>query len=156
MTSNLTWQHFAESYKSFALAMEALFSLDKLSRVQLIKSALKSKDRLAAIYLLQYLDDSDFVLLFEELVFLASFSHGALATTRKTILAMPRDWVLRNIERVAERFLENGTYDEYRRFLELYIELDQNMAYRLAQRAAQSQDFDIKEAGDDFLSKLGR
>lgn len=154
--SNSTWQHFAESHKSFALAMEALFSLDKLTRVQLIKSALKSKDRAAAIYLLQYLDDSDLVLLFEEIVFLVSFSHGALATMRKTILAMPRDWVLKNIEGVAEKFLENGTYDEYRRFLELYIELDQNMAYRLAQRARQSRDSDIKEAGEDFLSKLSR
>ena len=149
-----TWQYFTESYKDFALAMKELFALDKMDRVQLIKHALRSQDRSAAIYVLQHLDNSDLVLLFDELVFLASFSHGALLAIRKTIIAMPRDWVISNINKVAMQFLENGTYDEYRRFLELYIELDHDMAFRLAQSASQSQDADVKEAGDDFLRKL--
>jgi hypothetical protein len=49
----------------------------------------------------------------------------------------------------------NGTYDEYRRFLELYIEIDTELTKKLAMRAIQSPDFDIREAGEDFLIKIG-
>ncbi|HEX3315717.1 MAG TPA: hypothetical protein VHR72_12530, partial [Gemmataceae bacterium] len=58
------------------------------------------------------------------------------------------------IEATAERYLHNGTYDEYRRFLELYWLLDRDMTGRLARRAAASTDPDIRESGDDFLEKL--
>jgi hypothetical protein len=89
-------------------------------------------------------------------VFLASFSHGSIQAVRKLILSLPRDWVLSRIEEVAEPILRSGDYDEYRRLLELYFELDRELASRLAARARAQEDEDVREAGEDFLDRLGR
>jgi len=119
-----------------------------------MKSALLGKDRNIAIHLLQYLPQTEQIQLFGELVFLSSFSHGAVGTVHQVILSMPRDWVLNNIEQIAEPFLTKGTYDEFRRLLELYLELDRDLTSRLARRAAKNGDPDIREAGEEFLTKL--
>ena len=39
---------------------------------------------------------------------------------REAVLALPRDWVIANIERVASNGLDLANYWEYRRLLELY------------------------------------
>ena len=53
-----------------------------------------------------------------------------------------------------EPYLCTGSYDEYRRFLELYRALDRELAWKLARRAAAHGDEDIREAGEDFLESL--
>jgi hypothetical protein len=68
-------------------------------------------------------------------------------------LSLPREWVITNIEQFVEPLLEQGTYDEYRNVLALYWELDHKMMIGLAQRAMMNSDPDIREAGEDFLSK---
>lgn len=67
---------------------------------------------------------------------------------------MSREWVLFNIEQTAEPLLAEGTYDEYRRLLELYLELDPKLTLKLAQRAKKHGDNDVREAGIDFINKL--
>ena len=59
-----------------------------------------------------------------------------------------------DMEALAEPLLADGTDDEYRRFLELYSELDNDLARKLAQRAAQHIDLHVREAGEDFLTIL--
>lgn len=86
---------------------------------------------------------------------MASFGHGAVGYIREIIHTLSKEWVISRIEQAADPLLENGTYDEYRRFLELYFELDEELTRKLAQRAIQSTDYDIHEAGEDFLSKIG-
>ncbi len=73
---------------------------------------------------------------------------------RDAILSLPSDWVLARIEQVSEPYLLTGTHEEYRRFLELYQELDHPLTLALAQRAASHPDPDIREAGEDFLERL--
>jgi hypothetical protein len=46
--------------------------------------------------------------------------------------------------------LENGTYEEYRRLLELYIDIDLSVGQRLVKRALEHEDPDIREAGEDM------
>lgn len=147
------WERISNSYKQFYLAMQDFFAAG-VDRVGLIKSHLNGKDRQTAIFLLGYLSKDEITLLFDDLIFLSSFSHGSIQNVRKIIKSLPRDWLLANIEKYAEPILLKGGYDEYRRLLELYIELDYSLTLKLAKRAICNEDQDIKEAGGDFIRKL--
>jgi hypothetical protein len=79
---------------------------------------------------------------------------------RSAIKALPRDWVLARIEAAAEPLLiastEQFQYEEFRRLLELYEQLgNEELLARLAQRALEHDDEDVREAGQDFLARLG-
>ena len=147
------WERLVESHKAFASASHEFLATD-VDRVALVRSALRGKDRSTAIYMLSCLPASELQALFSDLVFLASFSHGSVQKIRDAILSLPKAWVLANIEAIAEPLLQAGTYDEYRRLLELYAALDHGLALQLARRAADHGDEDIREAGEDFLVEL--
>lgn len=147
------WERISSSYKQFYLALQDFLAIG-VDRVGLIKSHLNGKERQTAIFLLSYLSEDEITQLFDDLIYLSSFSHGSIQSIRKIIKSLPRDWVLTNIEKSAEPILLKGDYDEYRRLLELYIELDYSLTLRLATRAVYHEDQDIKEAGEDFIRKL--
>lgn len=147
------WQGLVHHYKKLNLAL-ARFLFDEANRIPILREALKTGDRAAAIYVASHLKTAELMELFEEFVFLASFSHGGLAPVRQVILSLPRDWVLSRIENVVSPLIERGTYDEYRRFLELYSDLNHQLALNLANKAAQHSDEDIREAGKDFIEYL--
>jgi hypothetical protein len=69
---------------------------------------------------------------------------------RQSVLAMPRDWVLENIERVAEEVLDLSDEWEYRRLLELADLIDAGLVHRLAALGLRSDDSDVREAAEDF------
>lgn len=144
------WNRLVQSHKAFSEASRE-FLTGSFDRVVVIRNALGGHDKHTAIYVLRSLKPSELQELFDILVFHASYSHGAIGSIRDAILSLPRDWVLARIEEVAEPLLANGTYDEYRRLLELYALLDPTLTRRLAERAVQDPDPDIREAGEDFL-----
>jgi hypothetical protein len=75
----------------------------------------------------------------------------------KVILSLPKDFLLANIEKSAETVLSNATQDayvEYRCLLGLYFQIDYQLTYRLAQRALQSEDEDVRDAGEDYMELL--
>lgn len=147
------WEQLVSSYMTFVETSTEFLSGD-VDRVSLMRNALRGKDRMAALYLAPKLSEADKMVLLDEWVFLASFDHGALWMVREIILSLPRKWVLANIEKAVAPMLNNGDSLEYRRVLELYALLDRNFALGLAQRAASHDDFEIKEAGTDFIEKL--
>ena len=55
---------------------------------------------------------------------------------------------------MAEPLLQDGTDEEYRRLLELYIDIDRELTQRLAGRALQHDEPDIHEVGEDFQNYL--
>jgi hypothetical protein len=63
---------------------------------------------------------------------------------------MPRDEVLKNIERVAADSLPLGDEWEYRRLLELYQQLDPGLQHRLVEGGLGSDNPEIREAAEDF------
>lgn len=69
---------------------------------------------------------------------------------RMQLMAMPRVWVLENIERVAAEGLAPFDYWNYRRLLELYSMLDPDLVSRLVDRGLSSTDFEVREAAEDF------
>lgn len=147
------WRRLVESQKEFSLASQVFLRGD-VNRVLLMKQALYSQDNATAFYFLPYLKQEELMELFDVLIPLASTGHGNVGRVREAILSLPHEWVIKNIEQLAEPLLAEGTYDEYRRFLELYCELDKGLALKLARRAAQHLDYDIKEAGEDYLELL--
>lgn len=151
------WNRLAESHRMFALASQEFLS-EGVDRVTLIRSALKGRDKHTAIYMLPYLKVEDLKQLFNELIFLASFAHGAIQAIRDVILSLPREWVLAHIEEAAGPLLQDESDinidDTYRRLLELYSQIDQNLTLRLARRAAAHSDPDTREAGEEFLRSM--
>jgi len=157
-----TWQQVVDKYIRFITASRELEDSIKALRnegVRLIGSLRKALpppeiDRYAALYVLEQLPVSERLKLFPELVYLASWTNGFLETVRSLILSLPRDWVLANVEKIAEPLMQQGTDDEYRRFLELYEQLDRNLARKLASKAEQNSNADIQEAGREFFQRL--
>ena len=151
---DLIWRRVVRSYKEFYLALKD-FSAKDVDRVKIIHKALNGGERKTAAFLLQYLKEADLKLLFDEMVTQAAISQGdVIEAFRGAILSLPHDWVLERIEIAAEPVLVTGTYWEYRRLLELYIRLDREITLKLARRAASNPDYDIREAGEDYIALI--
>lgn len=69
---------------------------------------------------------------------------------RAAVLALPRDWVVQNIEAFAESLLALGDEWEYRRLCELYYLLDRRLLQRLVDRGRASDNEAIVEAASDM------
>ena len=144
------WQRLVESQKEFNSASRMFLSSD-IDRVSLMREKLYSLDRDTAFYFLPYLKEEELMQIFDILVPLASTAHSSVGRVKEAILSLPHDWIIKKIEQLVEPLLIDGTDDEYRRFLELYFELDKDLTLKLAHRAAQHTDLHIKEAGEDYL-----
>lgn len=125
------------------------------NRVALIRQAIHNPaSRGTALRLVEYLKLEEIQLLFDDLLELASVSHSDIQLCREAILLLPKKWLVANIEKSAAPLLVEGTDEEYRRLLELYIEIDWDLTYKLATEALNHEDINIREAGEDFLSYL--
>jgi hypothetical protein len=69
---------------------------------------------------------------------------------RQAVLALPREWVVANIEGVVATGLDLSDYWHYRRLLELYSLLDGALVDRLVKAGLLSADPEIAEAARDF------
>lgn len=126
-------------------------SLRSSSRVELLKKALQNpSERTTALKVINYLTKSERQSLFNELIKLAGVGHSDIELVRHAILSFDKMWLLENIETQVESILENGADEEYRRLLELYIQLDDRLTQRLVTKALQHPDIDIQEVGEDF------
>ncbi len=125
------------------------------NRIGFIQKALHNPtERGTALRLIEYLKLEERQSLFDDLLDLASVSQSDIEICRKAILSLPKNWLLSNIEKSAEPLLQDGTDEEYRRLLELYLDMDRELAKRLAQRAVQHDNPDIREVGEDFQNYL--
>ncbi|MBU7584273.1 MAG: hypothetical protein KAF91_15390 [Nostoc sp. TH1S01] len=95
-----------------------------------------------------------------ELLELSRCDHSDLQLTWEIILSMPREYVLSKIEEWMDWLIpaptEKEQYVVYRSLLALFIHMDENITYRLAKRAKEDTDEDVKEAGEDYLQLLKR
>jgi hypothetical protein len=137
-------------YHDLNRALTEFLSSD-IDRVGLIQSALRQGETASVLYVAQFMGDMEKKQLFPQWIDLVSQAHRYIAPARDIIHSLPREWVIDNIETVAEPILQNGTEEEYRRMLEMYRELDPELTRRLAQRATEHPDWEIREAGSDFL-----
>src|SRR5687767_4902225 len=108
------WQRLVESEKEYYAASKAFLKGD-VDRVSLMREKLVSREKNTAFYFLPYLSQDELLQLFDMLVPLASTAHSSIKRVRDAILSLPHDWVIENIEPLAEPLLADGTDDEYRR-----------------------------------------
>lgn len=153
MTEGL-WRDLVVAYTSYASILRDFLSLPQDERVTAMHRAISGEDKIIAIAILPFLPAADKLKLFESLLILATKSHGLSASVQREILQLPKEWVIEHIETYIDTILSVGTYDEYRRALELYTKLDSDLTKRLAERAINHPDIDVQEAGHDFMSKL--
>lgn len=145
-------QDLVSSFRAYTEALGKFLS-EGVDRVSLIREIMR-EDRNVALKLAEYLSESEHKQLFD--VWVAGASHHKYVSMyRKFITALPRDWVLERVEDAAEPYLTTGDMEEYRRYLELYLLLDEELTRKLAQRALSHSDPDVIEAGRDFIEILG-
>jgi hypothetical protein len=160
-SSSSLWQNVVRDFSVADASLRAFLIAPSTERVKAVRHALhKAKEREAALQVLQRMSPQEQMDLFPDLVRLASCGHGHVQMVRSAIKALPRDWVLARIEAAAEPLLiastEQFQYEEFRRLLELYEQLgNEELLARLAQRALEHDDEDVREAGQDFLARLG-
>ncbi|AGP33611.1 hypothetical protein [Sorangium cellulosum] len=124
------------------------------SIVELVRSALsRPSDRALAVDVFRCLSEEDQKKLFPDLLALSCYAHGLSGEAIQLLMLLPRDWVTQNIEAHAENILRDATYEEYRMLIQVYAQLSPALARKLAERAVQSNDDDIKEAGEDYLAQ---
>jgi hypothetical protein len=148
------WHQLIDREKAY-LEIRQNFLNSCQSKVELIRLALQNPtERGTALEILNYLTLEERQSLFDELIKLASVGHSDIELVRSAILAFDKIWLLDNIENHAESLLKNGTDEEYRRLLELYIQIDDELTQRLVMKALQQNDSEIQEAGGDFENYL--
>ncbi len=148
------WRDLYTSEMAFIKARMKFFA-DCQDKVAVIRKALHIvTQRGTALRIVLNMKIEERQQLLDDLLSLASVSHSDLALTRDVLFSLPREWLLTNIEARAEPLLRNGTDEEYRRLLELYAELDLNLARTLAWRALKQDNADIREVGEDFMNRL--
>lgn len=151
-----TWRRFVAAYQEMIDATHN-FQKEEINRVSLVKDALRQGshwEKLAAMYIAPHLQKDEIKELFDELLPLVTVGQGSLASVWEAILSLPAEWLVMNIERVAEPILCQGDLEDYACLLALYSRIDPELTLRLAHRAAHHSDYDIREQGNDYLSKI--
>jgi hypothetical protein len=145
------WKDFVQSTQTQA-ARKTLFAACAPVIVELLRRGFtKPGERVAAFKASEGLTVEEKQELLPEFLAMASWGHGLQEDARKQILALPRPWVLANVEQAAEPILVKGEEEEFRNFLELYHELSKDLATKLARRAVQHDDDEVREAGRAYL-----
>lgn len=151
------WEHLVESEAAFYAARLTLFSSCRNELVDLTRLALgKPNQRVTALGIIKLLTIEEQQLLLADLLSIACFTHGQTAVARELILALPHDWLINNIEEAAEPLLRFNNYEEFQGLFQIYMELDVNLARKLAERAANHPDEDVQDAADHFFQTLKR
>ena len=144
------WQEFVNQANAYDQSRQVFFQQCE-DQIKIIKTALHHpSQRRVALLFFEYLNETERQGLFNDLIDLASVGHSDIELVRQVILSFPQSYLLAQIESSAEIILENGTNEEYRRLLELYLEIDISLVRRLIDRALKSSDPDIHEVGEDF------
>lgn len=148
------WRRLCDSENAFVQARMDFLRHCK-DRTEVLRAALHNPSRRGtALRLMDFLSVEEIQSVFDDLVDLASVAHSDLLLTRQVLLTLPREWLAEHVEASAEPVLRQGGGEEYRRLLELYYEIDQDLTRRLAERALKSRNRDVRAAGKDFLAAL--
>ncbi|HEX6800009.1 MAG TPA: hypothetical protein VF116_20020 [Ktedonobacterales bacterium] len=155
--AELLWQTMFNAEQTFIGARMAFFQAVQSGDdvVPILEKALSGpSQRGMALRLLPLLDESIRRQVFPTLVELASVGHSHIQLVRDVIQSISGDWVQEHIGSEVEKILDRSlTYEEYRRLAELLDLLHSPYLRTLVQRAAQSNDLDIREVATDFSSR---
>lgn len=120
-----------------------------------LRRALESVvERGSALRLLLLLGDDFKKAVFSTLVDNASTGHSDIQLCRIVIKSLPRKWILEHLPSAVDDFLARHEDDEehFRRYAELYYELDEDLLNSLIARLKVHSDPAIREVAEDFSS----
>ena len=156
--AELMWQTMFNAEQTFIGArmafVQAVQSGDDV--VPIIKKALKSpSQRGTMLRLMPILDESIRQQMFPMLLELAAVGHSDIQLVRDVIQTIATGWVEEHIGGEVDKILEcSPTYEEYRRLAELLVLLHSPYLRTLIEKAAKSDDLDIREVASDFSSRV--
>src|SRR2546430_2790677 len=136
--SDEVWRKLELAHAPFRQAVDEFLACTKEQRIGAIKSNYQGNRPLVILLLEALLPVEDLMELLPFLLSHAESIHGYLWAFRSMILRIPGDWLSKHIEEAAEPFLQSGDDGTYRRFLELYLDIDPTLVRRLAKRALAS------------------
>jgi len=156
---NLDYEALVErllwTYRDYQSVRRVFFTTYEQNLLQVVRSLLKKPSYTTlGLELSLHLSLEDQKSLLTDFLQIASYQSRDIQLSRSVILALPRDWLIENVEKNSESLLAVGTDEEYGRLLELFSLLDGPLAHRLAQRAAAHSNPHIREVGQDFLERL--
>jgi hypothetical protein len=133
----------------FALRMElhAKYRSELLSVV--VQGLNEPGGALAAFELIAGLDEEEKKSLLPHL--LGFCSTGYAGKAKAAILSLPKAWLLQHLEASAEEVLAQNDYLDWVNLLSLFGEVDDQLAQRLARRAAAHPDVEIQQEGEEYL-----
>jgi hypothetical protein len=149
------WKHYQESFEAYIAATGTfLGELNPNERVEVVRWAFKNQQVRAALEATELMKPEER----KELVdILIGFTYSAgrwREFVTKLILEIPHDWLTENIEKYTEPILDQfEDYTDYSGFLWVLHEIDQKLAIRLAERAARSSNYDVREIGESYLTE---
>ena len=156
MTDQKLWNALIKSESNYKVARWELFKHCS-SVIGVIKKSLHiSYERESALRLVEYLSDKDYPHILDDLIEVASVGHSDIELCRKVILALPREWLLSNIEESLYRTLSQGEEEKYRRLMELCILLSNSLVEKLINKALLHPDENVKQVGRDFQVYLNK
>ena len=147
------WKSLVDAHRYFRHELVDFVRDWDESSERIVKAGLGSEIRVA-LAVIRTLPADRAIRLLPDLLYHARSVHGHLEAVRETVLSISRDRLLKEIETAAQPLLATGDDEDYRRFLELYLMIDSQLALRLARTAANASDANIRDVGEDFLEKL--
>lgn len=146
----LAWRRFTEAEREMVVARMELIATDW---EPVVRHALSTSDKEAALRLLQLLPDERTVPFADDLLPLALRSKPYVAIVRELLASLGHGWMSANARDFVERTISapDATYEEFRRLAELLKALDEPELLTLVVDAAgTSDDPDILEVAEDF------
>lgn len=150
----MLWQQLIQADKQYFVARMQLLQAMRtgLDIVSLMRRALDNPlERGPALRLLLNLEEAARRELFPSLIRLASIGHADIQLVREVIFSLDSQWLAEHIPDEIERVLQrSATYEEFRRFAELLRTIHSPYLMVLLEKAAASDDPDIREVVGDF------
>jgi hypothetical protein len=148
------WKAFRDAEAAMMSSRSALVQ-DASELDALLDDALGGvSDRGTALRLLELLPETRSRPHLARLVEQASVGHAEIGAVRSAILRIDRAWTVENIDRYVIDVL-NGE-EEYRRFAELYAQLDESLLAKHLGRCAAHDNAEVREIADDYADPSSR
>lgn len=152
------WKELDEAYTQFSNAKDNYLKLREVAMrsidvVEVFKLGIPGISRDIAFEKAKDLSIEKRKEIFPDLVAYASYSHGFTEASRNLILGLPREWVLSNIEKIADPILKNGGHEEYSAILALYKLISPSIFNSLIAYCAASDDSDLREVASNYIGK---
>jgi hypothetical protein len=145
------WNEASDALQNYSACLHRILQEHRSEIVALIENAFRTHHAVpVAVDLFPLLTETEMKALLP--LMLSYCSSGRYAHIAKPFIAsLPRDWTLEVIETYAEATLAENDFLDWCNLLDLYQQLDSDLALRFVGRMAQHANPDIRECGEDFL-----